>query len=98
MRLTRNYKKKNERIEKRLSNRNISPYGGIATSFAFFVTTIFLGKAEQDFLTIGICAVAISIIGLIDDIYNLEWRAKSTRGYIIINVESFLDQEMIQHL
>jgi hypothetical protein len=52
-RLTRNYKKKNERIEKRLSNKNISPYGGIATSFAFFVTTMFLGKAEQDFVTIG---------------------------------------------
>jgi UDP-GlcNAc:undecaprenyl-phosphate GlcNAc-1-phosphate transferase len=109
MRLTRNYKKKNERIEKRLSNRNISPYGGIATSFAFFVTTIFLGKAEQDFLTIGICAVAISIIGLIDDIYNLEWRAKLVAQTVIIiyplvdleifiNVESFLGLEMNNYL
>ena len=109
MRLTRNYKKKNERIEKRLSNRNISPYGGIATSFAFFVTTIFLGKAEQDFLTIGICAVAISIIGLIDDIYNLEWRAKLVAQTVIIiyplvdleifiNVESFLGIEMNNYL
>ena len=109
MRLTRNYKKKNERIEKRLSNRNISPYGGIATSFAFFVTTIFLGKAEQDFLTIGICAVAISVIGLIDDIYNLEWRAKLVAQTVIIiyplvdleifiNVESFLGLEMSNYL
>ena len=109
MRLTRNYKKKNERIEKRLSNRNISPYGGIGTSFAFFVTTIFLGKAEQDFLTIGICAVAISIIGLIDDIYNLEWRAKLVAQTVIIiyplvdleifiNVESFLGLEMSNYL
>ena len=35
MRLTRNNKKKYDKNEKRLSNRNISPYGGIATSFAF---------------------------------------------------------------
>lgn len=109
MRLTRNYKKQNERTEKRLSNRNVSPYGGIATSFAFFVTTIFLGKAEQDFLTIGICAVAISIIGLIDDIYNLEWRAKLVAQTVIIiyplvdleifiNVESFLGLEMNNYL
>ena len=109
MRLTRNYKKQNERTEKRLSNRNVSPYGGIATSFAFFVTTIFLGKAEQDFLTIGICAVAISIVGLIDDIYNLEWRAKLVAQTVIIiyplvdleifiNVESFLGLEMNNYL
>ena len=109
MRLTRNYKKKNERIEKRLSNRNISPYGGIATSFAFFVTTIFLGKAEQDFLTIGVCAVAISIIGLIDDIYNLEWKSKLLAQIVIIiyplieldifiNIESFLGLEMNNYL
>jgi UDP-GlcNAc:undecaprenyl-phosphate GlcNAc-1-phosphate transferase len=108
-RLTKNYKKKSERIEKRLSSRNISPYGGIATSFAFFVTTIFLGKAEQDFLTIGICAVAISIIGLIDDIYNLEWKSKLVAQIVIImyplveldifiNVESFLGLEMNNYL
>jgi UDP-GlcNAc:undecaprenyl-phosphate GlcNAc-1-phosphate transferase len=109
MRLTRNFKKKNEKTEKRLSNRNISTYGGIATSFAFFVTTIFLGKAEQDFLTIGVCAVAISIIGLIDDIYNLEWKAKLVAQTVIIiyplidldifiNIESFLGLEMNNYL
>jgi UDP-N-acetylmuramyl pentapeptide phosphotransferase/UDP-N-acetylglucosamine-1-phosphate transferase len=109
MRLTKNYKKKNERSEKRLSNRNISPYGGIATSFAFFVTTMFLGKAEHDFVTIGICAVGISIIGLIDDIYNLEWKSKLIAQMVIImyplveldifiNVESFLGLEMNNYL
>ena len=68
-----------------------------------------MGKAEQDFLTIGICAVAISIIGLIDDIYNLEWRAKLVAQTVIIiyplvdleifiNVESFLGLEMNNYL
>ena len=50
----RNYKKKNNKNERRLSNKNIPPYGGIATSFAFFTATIFLGRAEPAFITIGI--------------------------------------------
>ena len=73
---SRNYKKKNNRNEKRLSNKNIPPYGGVASSFAFFIATIFLGRAEPAFITIGICALIISIIGIIDDKYNLEWKAK----------------------
>jgi UDP-N-acetylmuramyl pentapeptide phosphotransferase/UDP-N-acetylglucosamine-1-phosphate transferase len=59
-----------------LSDKNIPPYGGVATSFAFFIATIFLGRADPAFMTIGICAFIISVIGIIDDIYNLEWKTK----------------------
>jgi len=99
---SRNYKKKNNRNEKRLSNKNIPPYGGVASSFAFFIATIFLGRAEPAFITIGICALIISIIGIIDDKYNLEWKAKLIFQILIIlyplialdifiNIEAFLN-------
>ena len=98
----RNYKKKNNKNEKRLSNKNIPPYGGVATSFAFFIATFFLGRAEPAFITIGICALIISIIGIIDDKYNLEWKAKLIFQILIIlyplialdifiNIEAFLN-------
>ena len=83
MLLTKEFKKKNIGDEKRLNNKNISPFGGIATSFAFLVSTIFLGRAEENFLTIGICAVIISIIGLLDDIVNLDWKTKLSAQIVI---------------
>ena len=97
----RNYKKNNKN-EKRLSNKNIPPYGGVATSFAFFIATFFLGRAEPAFITIGICALIISIIGIIDDKYNLEWKTKLIFQILIIlyplialdifiNIEAFLN-------
>ena len=66
MHLTKQFKKKNYKSEKRLSDKNISHFGGIATSIAFLVSTFFLGRADQDFVIIGLCAVIISIIGLLD--------------------------------
>jgi UDP-GlcNAc:undecaprenyl-phosphate GlcNAc-1-phosphate transferase len=100
----RNYKKNNKN-EKRLSNKNIPPYGGVATSFAFFIATIFLGRAEPAFITIGICALIISIIGIIDDKYTLEWKTKLIFQILIIlyplialdifiNIEAFLNLDI----
>ena len=100
----RNYKKNNKN-EKRLSNKNIPPYGGVATSFAFFIATIFLGRAEPAFITIGICALIISIIGIIDDKYTLRWKTKLIFQILIvlyplialdifINIEAFLNLDI----
>ena len=101
----RNYKKRNNKNEKRLSNKNIPPYGGVATSFAFFIATIFLGRAEPAFITIGICALIISIIGIIDDKYTLGWKTKLIFQILIIlyplialdifiNIEAFLNLDI----
>ena len=109
MLLTKGFKKKNIGDEKRLGNRNISPFGGIATSFAFLISTIFLGKAEEDFITIGICAVIISIVGLLDDLINLDWKSKISAQIIIIlypllklniflNIESYLNLDVENYL
>ena len=102
---TKQFKRLNDKGEKRLSNKNISPFGGIATSVAFFISTIFLGKADQDFITIGLCAVIISIIGILDDIFNLDWKTKITGQIIIIlypllkldvflNIEAYLKVDL----
>ena len=106
---TKQFKRLNDKGEKRLSNKNISPFGGIATSVAFFISTIFLGKADQDFITIGICAVIISIIGILDDIFNLDWKTKITGQIVVIlyplikldifiNIESFLKIDVQNYL
>ena len=106
---TKQFKKKNTKSEKRLSNKNISPFGGIATSIAFLTTTLFLGRADQDFIIIGICAVIMSIIGLLDDILNLDWKTKITGQIIIIlypllklgifiNIEAYLNLDLQNYL
>ena len=109
MHYTKEFKKENTKSEKRLNNKNISPFGGVATSIAFFIATIFLGRADQDFITIGICAVIISIVGLIDDIFNLDWKIKLSGQIIIIlyplinlnvfiNIESYLNINLQNYL
>jgi len=107
--LTKEFQKKSIKKEKRLNDTNISPFGGIATSIAFFVSTIFLGKADEDFITIGICAVIISIIGLIDDVFNLNWKSKFLAQILIIiypliklnifiNLEAYLNINLHDYL
>ena len=106
---TKQFKRLSDKSEKRLSNKNISPFGGIATSVAFFISTIFLGKSDQDFITIGLCAVIISIIGILDDIFNLDWKTKITGQIVVIlyplikldifiNIESFLKIDVQNYL
>ena len=107
--LTKEFQKKSIKKEKRLNDTNVSPFGGIATSIAFFVSTLFLGKADEDFITIGICAVIISIIGLIDDVFNLNWKSKFLAQILIIiypliklnifiNLEAYLNINLHDYL
>jgi UDP-GlcNAc:undecaprenyl-phosphate GlcNAc-1-phosphate transferase len=64
-----------------------------------------LGIAEPAFITIGICALIISIIGIIDDKYTLEWKTKLIFQILIIlyplialdifiNIEAFLNLDI----
>jgi len=102
IRLSKNYSTKNKKYEIRLSHKDIPPFGGLATSFSFFTATFLLGRADENFIVIGICAVIISTLGLIDDILNLDWKPKLfiqslvilyplITFNIFINIESFLN-------
>ncbi len=62
--------------QKRLSTQLIPPFGGIACSLAFLISTRLIGKADDNFIFIGFFAVIISILGVVDDIYNLKWYVK----------------------
>ena len=73
---TKDFVPRERKNEKRLSSRYVPPFGGIACSIAFLISTRLLGQADDNFLYIGFFAVIISIIGLLDDLYNFSWYIK----------------------
>ena len=76
--ITKNYsfKKSSLVYEKRLVDKNTPPLGGVASAAAFFISVNFLGDADYNFLIIGAFSLFISILGVIDDFFNLNWKIK----------------------
>ena len=70
------FKKSSSLIEKRLVNKNTPPLGGVASAAAFFISVNFLGDADYNFIIIGGFSLLISILGSIDDFFNLSWKIK----------------------
>ena len=98
-----NLKRKNN--EKRLSTQPVPPFGGIACSMAFLISTRLLGRADDEFIFIGIFAVIVSLLGVFDDIYNLRWYVKLFFQIIFVsyplynlnlflNIESFIGLDL----
>ena len=83
---TKDFIPKKTKNEERLSSRYVPPFGGIACSIAFLISTRLLGQAESNFLYIGFFAVLISIIGLLDDLYNFKWYVKLFFQIIIVSI------------
>ena len=70
------FKKSSLLNEKRLVNKNTPPLGGVASAAAFFISVNFLGSADYNFIIIGGFSLLISILGSIDDFFNLSWKIK----------------------
>ena len=70
------FKKSSLLNEKRLVNKNTPPLGGVASAAAFFISVNFLGNADYNFIIIGAFSLLISILGSIDDFFNLSWKIK----------------------
>ena len=70
------FKKSSLINEKRLVNKNTPPLGGVASAAAFFISVNFLGDADYNFIIIGAFSLLISILGSIDDFFNLSWKIK----------------------
>ena len=85
VKLSKNLVIKNKQKQKRLSTSFISPFGGVASSLAFLLSTRLIGKADDNFIFIGIFAFVISLIGVIDDIYNLSWYIKLFFQILIVS-------------
>ena len=83
---TKNFVPSIRKNEERLSSRYVPPFGGIACSVAFLISTRLLGQAESNFLYVGFFAVIISIIGLLDDLYNFKWYIKLFFQIIIVYI------------
>ena len=83
---TKNFVPSVRKNEERLSSRYVPPFGGIACSIAFLISTRLLGQAESNFLYVGFFAVIISIIGLLDDLYNFKWYIKFIFQIIIVYI------------
>jgi len=89
--------------EKRLVNKNTPPLGGVASATAFFVSVNFLGDADYNYIIIGGFSLLISILGSIDDFFNLSWKIKLFFQIIfvaipIIYLNIFLNIESLLNL
>ena len=62
--------------QKRLSSLNIAPLGGIAMASSFFISVRFLGEADSNIQYIALFALGVSVLGIIDDFKNLNWKLK----------------------
>ena len=94
------FKKSSNKIEERLVDKNIPPLGGVATAIAFFIGVSFLGEADYNFALIGLFAILLSIVGAIDDFFNLEWKIKLFFQFLFVanpvfNLEIFLNIESL---
>ncbi len=106
---SKNFDIKRNVSEKRLSSKPIPPFGGIACSLAFLISTRLIGKADDNFILIGIFAVIVSMLGVIDDVYNLKWYVKLFFQIILVlyplyhlnlflNIESSLGIDLNNYL
>jgi len=89
LRFIKNNFSKSKKNEKRLSSKNIPTFGGIAMSVSFFASTRLLGEVESEILQLAFFAIFITLIGLLDDIYNLNWKAKFILQVIAIGIPIF---------
>ena len=87
----KNFSKQENTInQKRLSSLKVPTYGGISMSLAFLVSTRLLGKVDSEIMQIAFYAVLITIIGLLDDRYNLNWKIKLFLQLVAISTPIYL--------
>ena len=72
--------------ERRLSDKDIPPFGGLSMSITFLLATRLLGEASPEIKTISVGCVAIALVGLFDDLFNLEWWKKLLLQIICISI------------
>ena len=73
----------------RLNSLNIIPLGGIAMATSFFISVRLLGEAGSDFVYISIFALAIAIVGVVDDFLTLNWKIKIIFQFLFVLVPIF---------
>tara|TARA_E500000081_G_scaffold46846_1_gene50299 strand:+ start:4159 stop:5193 length:1035 start_codon:yes stop_codon:yes gene_type:complete len=84
------FKQDNREDEIRLSNVKIPTFGGISMSLAFLISIRLLGKVDSEIIQIAIYAVFITLIGFLDDRYNLNWKLKLFLQFFAVSTPIYL--------
>jgi len=87
---------KSKKSQKRLSNNNIPTFGGISMSLSFFLSIRLLGEVESEILELAFYAIFITLIGLLDDTYNLNWKTKLLLQLLAVGIPIFTLQIYLQ--
>lgn len=86
---------KSKNTQKRLNDFNILPLGGVAMAISFFISVRLLGEADPEIVNISIFALAISLLGVLDDFFNLNWKPKLFFQLIFVSLPIYiLDQKI----
>jgi len=86
---------RSENTQKRLNDFNILPLGGVAMAISFFISVRLLGEADPEIVNISIFALAISLLGVLDDFFNLNWKLKLFFQLIFVSLPIYiLDQKI----
>ena len=86
---------KSKNTQKRLNNFNIVPLGGVAMAISFFISVRLLGEADPEIVNISIFALAISLLGVLDDFFDLNWKLKLFFQLIFVSLPIYiLDQKI----
>jgi len=81
---------RSENTQKRLNDSNILPLGGVAMAISFFISVRLLGEADPEIVNISIFALAISLLGVLDDFFNLNWKLKLFFQLIFVSLPIYI--------
>ena len=94
IRINKNFNSKSN-DQKRLNSLNIIPLGGVAMALSFFISVRLLGQADSNVVNVSIFALAISILGVVDDFLNLNWKMKILFQFLFVSFPIFLLNQTI---
>ena len=94
IRINKNFNSKSNN-QKRLNSLNIIPLGGVAMALSFFISVRLLGEADANIVNVSIFALAISILGVVDDFLNLNWKMKILFQFLFVSFPIFLLNQTI---
>ena len=94
IRINKNFNSKSN-DQKRLNSLNIVPLGGVAMALSFFISVRLLGQADSNVVNVSIFALAISILGVVDDFLNLNWKMKIVFQFLFVSFPIFLLNQTI---
>ena len=81
--------------QKRLNTLNIVPLGGVAMAISFFISVRLLGEADSNIVSISVFALAISILGVVDDFLNLNWKLKIIFQFLFVGLPIYILNQTI---